>query len=686
MEDGGEFAACLRYEIIEWTNPFFLEQFVNFFDWQSSAGNALGYAEISFFVLIESQAFVERFVVNGGTERGVYEVCLGFLEVGCFLNEVHGHLRYFLHELFTSHFFFFNFSKLVFPFAGQAGARKYVGSGGIKKLKEIFGLESGVKLRTFPSDVLFLKQVLDGRCSGRRCSEAFFLQGFRHFLVIDQFPCAFHGRQKGCFAIAWRGLGHVGFQFRVDERSFVLIIRGERREAVLGLIVLSVDSQPGRFDQNPSFGLEGVFAKRARADGDVPLGRRIKNRDETLDDQVVDFQLVVIQTPWRRIRGNNGEVIADLLVVENPLVFLVHPIRGKDELGMWRKFARDGSQHLLAGGSIVFGQSLGIGSRIGDGLVSFVKRLCDLQGSARRQMVKPVGFFLQGGQVVEAAWALRRPLLRLGDVCRSGLLDLFEYPFRFLFVPQTVDPIMLVVLVLLEVGSLINPAIFAFGKLEACRDFVEGSGDEISNFNLPFDDEREGGGLYPADGGNLPATSATSLDGYGPGTVYPDQPIRFGPAAGRILQGLELLSFPKIGKCLLDGLIGHGKHPQPLDRFGGLGQFVDVGEDEFTLASGIAGVDHTLDILSLELLLELLELLFGGRDRLELELGWDNGEIGEFPSLEFLVEIVGHVKLDQMPDGTIDHPFLIFKEIVVLWNVSQYASEITSHTWLFGDD
>ena len=301
-------------------------------------------------------------------------------------------------------------------------------------------------------------------------------------------------------------------------------------------------------------------------------------------------------------------------------------------------------------------------------------------------MVKPVGLFLEGRQVVEATWALWGAFLGLRDVCRSGLLDLFEYPFRFLFAPQAIDPVMLVVRVLFEVGSLINPAIFTFGKLEACRDFVEGSGDEIPNFNLPFDDEREGGGLYPADGGNLPATSATSLDGHGPGTVYSDQPIRFGPAAGRILQGLELIPVPKVGKGLLDGLIGHGKHPQPLDRFGGFGQFVDVGEDEFTLASGIAGIDHSLDILSLELLLELLELLFGGRDRLELELGRDNGEIGKFPSLQFLVEIVGHVKLDQMPDGTIDHPFLIFKEIVIFWNVSQYASEITSHTWLFGDD
>ena len=42
LKNGGEFASFFGYEIIEWTNPSFFNQFVDFFDRQSSAGYALG--------------------------------------------------------------------------------------------------------------------------------------------------------------------------------------------------------------------------------------------------------------------------------------------------------------------------------------------------------------------------------------------------------------------------------------------------------------------------------------------------------------------------------------------------------------------------------------------------------------------------------------------------------------------
>ena len=102
---------------------------------------------------------------------------------------------------------------------------------------------------------------------------------------------------------------------------------------------------------------------------------------------------------------------------------------------MRREFSRDYSKHLFAGGSVIFGESFGIGTRVSDCLVLFVESLSELEGSACGQMMKSVGFFLQGRQVIEASRALGRTFLRLGDVCRRGLLDLFEYPFRFLLVP-----------------------------------------------------------------------------------------------------------------------------------------------------------------------------------------------------------------------------------------------------------
>ena len=68
------------------------------------------------------------------------------------------------------------------------------------------------------------------------------------------------------------------------------------------------------------------------------------------------------------------------------------------------------------------------------------------------------------------------------------------------------------------------------------------------------------------------------------------------------MQRLEFLLIPEVCKRVLDGLVGHGKHPQPLDWLVGFGQFVNVGEDKLTLSTGIACVDDQFDVLALELL------------------------------------------------------------------------------------
>ena len=69
-----------------------------------------------------------------------------------------------------------------------------------------------------------------------------------------------------------------------------------------------------------------MFADVAFSGGDVPLSRGIEDRNESFCDHVVDFLLVVVQARRWLVGRNYGEVIADLLVVENPFVVSIDPI------------------------------------------------------------------------------------------------------------------------------------------------------------------------------------------------------------------------------------------------------------------------------------------------------------------------------------------------------------------------
>ena len=89
-------------------------------------------------------------------------------------------------------------------------------------------------------------------------------------------------------------------------------------------------------------------------------------------------------------------MVADLLVVEYSLVLFVHPVGLKDKLGMRGEFSRDYSKHLFAGGSVIFGESFGIGTRVSDCLVLFVERIERVGGFGLRANDE-VGWLLSAG-------------------------------------------------------------------------------------------------------------------------------------------------------------------------------------------------------------------------------------------------------------------------------------------------
>src|SRR6267378_2580474 len=166
-----------------------------------------------------------------------------------------------------------------------------------------------------------------------------------------------------------------------------------------------------------------------RAGGLVRMARTSTSRVRTfssfsiatrLDDQIVKLPFRFGQMPRPLHRGDDREVVGNLLVVEYALVrfdpaFLEYLSR----VARIARFLRhEGVKRLLHRAEIVLGQCTRIGPRIGEGLVSFVERLGERERGFGREAETAVCFALQAGQVIEKGRKLRRGLRLLGGYAR----------------------------------------------------------------------------------------------------------------------------------------------------------------------------------------------------------------------------------------------------------------------------
>src|SRR5262249_10330017 len=140
-------------------------------------------------------------------------------------------------------------------------------------------------------------------------------------------------------------------------------------------------------------------------------------REEALDDQIVELLFRLGQVPRRLQRRDDGEVIGDLLVVEDALVRPdpalledARRVRGVAE----RLLRGEDVERLLHRADVGLGQCARIGARIRQRLVLFVQRLRERQRSPRREAEAAVGVALQARQVVERRGKLGRRFRFLG--------------------------------------------------------------------------------------------------------------------------------------------------------------------------------------------------------------------------------------------------------------------------------
>ena len=188
------------------------------------------------------------------------------------------------------------------------------------------------------------------------------------------------------------------------------------------------------------------------AGGLLKLGGRIEHGDEALDDEVVHF-LFGIGEFGGFAGGDDGKVVRDFFIIEDAAAFAqawaVVAAAFEDGGGI-RGDLEAAIGDVLHGfadiGGVVFREVAGVGPRIGDELVLFVKRLGNLECALGRKR----GLALEGGQVVELRGNLGLRALFLGDGAGLAIAAGADGFCRTLF-PQPFGP-------RVRVGLILFPA------------------------------------------------------------------------------------------------------------------------------------------------------------------------------------------------------------------------------------
>ena len=162
---------------------------------------------------------------------------------------------------------------------------------------------------------------------------------------------------------------------------------------------------------------------------------------------------------------------------------------------------------------------------------------------------------------------------------------------------------------------------------------------------LPSDHQSQGRRLHTTNGCPLKAAVARIEGRHGAGAIDPHKPVTLRAAQSSAFERNHITPFAKASEGILDGLIGHGLHPETLN---GLLHFADLLheiEDQLSFATGITSVDDRFDVFAFHEALEEAQSVLGLLDWLEAKFVRQDGKTFEFPlSLR-------HFELHQVTDG-----------------------------------
>ena len=588
------------------------------------------------------------------------------------------------HELVALELALLDEAQLLLPLGGEARLAQFGDLEPLEQRDELEGLGHRMQLALLTAHVLLLNQALDDRGAGGRRAQALVGHGAAQLVVLKLLACGLHGAQERGFRVAGGSLGLHGGNDDVLHGGRFAGLDGSKRLA-LGT-ALSGHFEPAGLGKHLALGLELVGADGRDADRHVILGRRIEDGQEAAHDQIEDLLLDLIESLRKLPRRNDGEVVADLRVVEDALV-RTNPVLRQD-LGREGRVVREAAQcveRVAHGRHVVFGKRAGVGSRIGENLVLFIERLRDGKRRLGGIAEAAVGLALQARQVEEQGRKLTgalRGLLDLAHAVAAGRSN----PAGLVLRPEALGLAVGIILVLAEVRVDPDALVFARGDAEHGGNLPVALGHEGIDLLLTLDDDRERRRLNTADGRQEEAAFLGVEGGHGARAVDADKPVGFGSAAGGGLKGLHLIVGAQMTEALLNGVLRHGLEPEALDGLLAAAGLHDVAEDQFTLASRVACVDDFGHGTASDLLRQGLELLFGLLDRLEIEVGRQHGKVLEGPAAALDIKLFGRSNFEQMTDGGADHHVVTDPEVAVAREAPESSCNVACNGRLFGND
>ena len=110
-------------------------------------------------------------------------------------------------------------------------------------------------------------------------------------------------------------------------------------------------------------------------------------------------------------------------------------------------------------------------------------------------------------------------------------------------------------------------------------------------------------------------------------------------------------------------------------------------ENEFAFAAGVTRVDDLGDVFSRDELFQSPEDILRRSDRLEFKLlGNDRQGLQPPEPVFFLVDVLRHQQLDDMPDGGRDHVLVVLEMVALFRHLTESTGEVAGHAGLLGDD
>ena len=638
---------------------------------------------------------------GASTEHGLGVIEFRVVEgLGAF-DDLHRVVPDLRHEVLQAAVPALHLAEVVLDLTGQLGGGETIHVDLPQRVDHADALHGGAQRLAETHRVALADQVLDGVRPGRGRPDALFGDGRREVVVLHLLAGVLHQREQPRFADPRQRLGLLleGFDLQVPHRyvprlALPLAQSGQTR---LFVTVARQHRAPTRLHQGTCTRAEMSLADPGDALHALPAGGWVKGTEEAPRHQVEEALVVAAELALRQVAGGNDrEVVGDPLVIEDArgiLEPMVEQVRRRPRIvrefpaaarGILRGAAPKCAQGLGHRVLVVTGQAAGIGTWVGEDLVTVVAALGGGKRAPRGPREAPVRLALQAGEIEERRRRLPGGLAALlGDSLLAA--NRRDDAGGAVAVEEAVVLAGGLVIGLegrIEPVTRIGPP----GMLEVRLDPPVGLGYVREHLEFAVHQHGERGGLdAPRRPGGLLLAGLQAL-GERAGGVHPDQPVRAGAAARGVGETLELVPGPQVVEALPDRAVGHGSQPQAQDRLIALQIVDDLAEDQLALATGVAGVDDAIHVLALQesadgpdaLTLALLGLVAEG-------LGQDRQDF-QRPGLELLIHLLGGQQFEEVPDREGDHVVVVLKIAVVVREPVEDLGDVPGHARLFSDD